>query len=152
MCRVRTKPTRVWDGVCAIWRKLCPFGTQTACRTAFAAVLCLSLILWSVMPSVTHAPEALETAQTHPEVIAEQGHGHGHAHGHVHEHENQHEHDLDRLLHGHSHDAADHDHSQAVLVARAPTGAQAASRDGWRFRSSDIGAYRVFRIDRPPRA
>jgi len=106
---------------------------------AFATLVCLSLALWSVLPSAKHAPAVFETIQDHLETVAEHGHSHGV------------ERDLDQVLHGHGHDTADHDHSQAVLLARAPTSVQEAGRDGWRFRSSDPGAYRIFRIDRPPR-
>lgn len=115
-------------------------GVRRIMQTGFAALLCLCLVLWSILPSVTHAPAVFETLEDHLEVIADHGHSHGF------------EHDLWQALHGHGHDSADHDHSQAVLVARAPSGVQEAGRDGWRFRSSDSGAYRIFRIDRPPRA
>lgn len=115
-------------------------GVRTIGQMVFASVLCLSLVIWSVVPSVNHTPAVVETFQDHLELIAEHGHSHGV------------EHDLYWVLHGHSHDTADHDHSQALLMARAPSGAQESSRDGWRFRSSDSGEHTVFRIDRPPRA
>ena len=108
-------------------------------EAGLAALLCLCLGLWSILPSINHVPAVVETIHDHLEAIADHGHSHGGAH------------DLWQALHGHGHDTGDHDHSQAVLVARAPSSGQEAGRDGWRFRSSDPGAYRVFRIDRPPR-
>lgn len=112
----------------------------TVGRQAFAAVLCLSLVVWSVMPAATHAPAVFETIQDHLEMTADHGHSHGF------------EEDLYWAMHGHSHDAADHDHSQALISFGDRTHPVSAYRDAWRMRGSPDGSHRNFRIERPPRA
>jgi hypothetical protein len=109
---------------------------RTFGRHAFAALLYLSLVVWSVMPAATHAPTVFETIQDHLEMIADHGHSHGF------------EEDLYWAMHGHSHEAADHDHSQALLEF----GDRSRSRDVWRLAASSGGPSGVFRIERPPRA
>lgn len=109
-------------------------------RRAFAALLCLSLIVWSVMPTATHAPAVFETIQDHLEMIADHGHSHGF------------EEDLYWAMHGHSHDVADHDHSPALLALGNRSHPTYAYRDAWRLKASPDGGHHTFRIERPPRA
>jgi hypothetical protein len=116
-------------------RPLATFGRQ-----AFAALLCLSLAAWSVLPAATHAPTVFETIQDHLEMIADHGHSHGF------------EEDLYWAMHGHSHDAADHDHSQAFLALGDRSHPMSAYRDAWRLKASPGGNHHSFRIERPPRA
>ena len=71
---------------------------RTLGRQVLAAVICLSVAIWSVLPTATHVPIVLETLQDHAEMIATHGHSHGLAE------------DLSWALHGHSHDEMDHDH------------------------------------------
>jgi hypothetical protein len=104
------------------------------------ALLCLSLALWSFLPSSSHAPMAFEILHEHLEEIAAHGHSHGM------------EDDLYWALHGHSHDRADHDHGQALLAIGDGANSPAAFSDVWRLRSSPDKASRIFRIERPPRA
>ncbi|KJS39353.1 MAG: hypothetical protein VR70_08285 [Rhodospirillaceae bacterium BRH_c57] len=112
-----------------------PLGTFG--QSALAALLCLSLVVWSVMPSVNHAPSVIETLQEYAEVIATHGHSHGL------------EEDLYWALHGHSHDVVDHDHSQALLVLGA--GARSVSCGNiWQSQSSSGVAHHIYRIERPP--
>jgi hypothetical protein len=106
-------------------RPLATFGRQ-----AFAALLCLSLVVWSVMPTATHTPTVFETI--------------GHSHGF--------EEDLYWAMHGHSHDVADHDHSQAFLALGDRSHPTSAYRDVWRLKASPGGGHHTFRIERPPRA
>lgn len=107
---------------------------------AIAALLCLTLCLWTVAPGVSHAPKLLETVQDHLEMIADHGHSHG-----FHE-------DLLWALHGHGHEAADHDHSHAALLPGARHEPLAVVRPGGPPTAAPETASRVFRIDRPPRA
>jgi len=116
-------------------RVLATFG-----RRAFAALLCLSLVVWSAAPAATHAPTVFETIQDHLEMIADHGHSHGF------------EEDLYWAMHGHSHDAADHDHSQALAALGDRSLPTSAYRDAWRLRASPGGGHHTFRIERPPRA
>lgn len=109
-------------------------------RRAFAALLCLSLVVWSVAPTATHAPTVFEAIQDQLEMIAD--------HGHAHDVEE----DLYWALHGHSHDAADHDHSHAFLAFGDRTLAASGYRDAWRPGGAPGGSHRSFRIERPPRA
>ncbi|WP_371061430.1 hypothetical protein [Rhodosalinus sp. 5P4] len=109
-------------------------------RQAFAAVLCLSLVVWSVMPAATHAPTVFGTIEDHLEMIADHGHSH------------EFEEDLYWAMHGHSHDAADHDHSQALLALGDRSNPTSAYRDAWRLKASPGGGHHSFRIERPPRA
>lgn len=109
-------------------------------RKAFAALLCLSLVVWSVLPAATHTPTVFETIQDHLEMIADHGHPHGF------------EEDLYWAMHGHGHDVVDHDHSQALLTLIEHSDTSFAFRDGWRLSDSLGGPRRSSRIDRPPRA
>lgn len=104
------------------------------------ALLCLSLIGWSILPSLSHVPRIAETLQDHAQMIADHGHSHGF------------QEDLLAALHGHSHDAVDHDHSPALAVAPASGSAWPAAQDAWRLREAQAGPQRIFRIERPPRA
>lgn len=109
-------------------------------QRALAAILCLSLAVWSVMPSVSHAPAMLDTPQEHARMIAEHGHSHGL------------EEDFFWALHGHGHEVADHDHSPAVVAKGDRSAPFPIVRDVWRIQPSRGGPSRVFRIERPPRA
>ena len=109
-------------------------------RRALAALLCLSLVVWSVMPAATHAPAVFETIQDHLEMIADHGHSHG-----LNE-------DLYWAMHGHSHDTADHDHSQALPEPGERAHLIASYRDAWMLKASFGGGHHTFRIERPPRA
>ncbi len=117
---------------------------MTALRTygqhALAALLCLSMTVWSVMPTATHASTVFETIQDHFEMIADHGHSHGL------------EEDIYWAMHGHSHEAADHDHGQALLEFGDRSPPMFASSDAWRLDASSGGPLHVFRIERPPRA
>ncbi|MGI9356184.1 MAG: hypothetical protein ACR2PF_13610 [Rhizobiaceae bacterium] len=59
------------------------------------ALVCLSLVVWSIVPATAHTSTVIETVQDHLEMIAEHGHSHGF------------EEDLYWAMHGHAHDAAD---------------------------------------------
>ncbi|GLO72715.1 hypothetical protein MACH17_42320 [Phaeobacter inhibens] len=109
-------------------------------RIAFATLLCLSLTVWSVVPTATHTPAVFETIQDHLEMIADHGHSHGF------------EEDLYWAMHGHSHDVADHDHNQAFLSKGPRPEPVAAISEIWLSISAFSGPSRQFRIDRPPRA
>ena len=109
-------------------------------RHVLAAMICLSVAVWSVLPTTNHVPTVLETLDEHAQMIASHGHSHGLAE------------DLAWALHGHSHDAVDHDHSQAVLTATYDDGAMEHGANKWRFHPARDIPSRVFRIDRPPRA
>lgn len=104
------------------------------------ALLCLSLLCWSILPSLSHVPRIAETLNEHAQMIADHGHSHGF------------QEDLLWALHGHSHDAVDHDHSPALAVMAASGGIWPAAQDAWRLRASQSGPHRIFRIERPPRA
>ena len=108
-------------------------------RHAFAAVLCLSLVVWSVMPSLTHAPTVFQTIQDHLAMIEDHNHSHGF------------EEDLYWAMHGHNHDVVDHDHSQAFLMPNPETGPSTTFSEPWLRIASTNGPTRQFRIDRPPR-
>ncbi|WP_445943290.1 hypothetical protein [Roseicyclus sp.] len=112
---------------------------QTIAVRIMAAVLCLSLIGWSMLPSLSHVPRIAETRHEHAQMIADHGHSHG-----LHE-------DLLAALHGHSHDAVDHDHSPALAVAATSGAFWPAGQDGLRLWASQSGPHRIFRIERPPR-
>ncbi|MBS4009335.1 MAG: hypothetical protein KGZ72_01135 [Roseovarius sp.] len=109
-------------------------------RRILTALLCLSLLGWSILPSLSHVPKIAETLRDHAEMIADHGHSHGL------------QEDLMAALHGHSHDAVDHDHSPALAVATQGGNAWPPSRDAWHLRAAQSGPHRVFRIERPPRA
>jgi len=113
---------------------------RTFGRSALAALLCLSLAVWSVAPSASHIPSVFEVVADHAEMIAEHGHSHGL------------EEDLYWAIHGHSHEVADHDHSQAMLVLGASSHPSSGYRDSFRLRPSSGGPHRVYLIERPPRA
>lgn len=108
-------------------------------KRAFVALLCLSLGVWSLAPSVSHVPTIIATPQDHAELTAQHGHSHGF------------EDDIYWAVHGHGHDAADHDHNQAAL-ARGVSEPVPEDRDAWRLRPSPERPAPVFRIERPPRA
>jgi hypothetical protein len=108
-------------------------------QRALAALLCLSLVVWSTLPSISHVPILVETLQEHAQMIAEHGHSHGF------------EEDLVWALHGHSHDAADHDHSK-VLAALGDTSAPIPGQRAWPSRPSQERPHPIVRIERPPRA
>lgn len=109
-------------------------------RGAFAALLTLSLVVWSVAPAAAHAAAVFETLRDHAGMIADQGHSHGF------------EEDLFAALHGHSHDAADHDHSEAMPTPGAGHAAAAVHGDIRRLPRPRAGPARLSRIERPPRA
>lgn len=114
---------------------------RTFAQSALVAVICLSLVVWSLAPSASHVPSVFEVVAEHAEMIAEHGHSHGL------------EEDLFWALHGHSHDVADHhDHSQAMLLLNADSHPPSGYRDSFRLRASSGGPHRVYLIERPPRA
>lgn len=113
---------------------------RTFGRSALAALLCLSLAVWSVAPSASHIPSVFEVVADHAEMIAEHGHSHGL------------EEDLYWAIHGHSHEVADHDHSQALLAFAAGSHPSLGYRDDFRLRPSTGGPHRVYLMERPPRA
>ncbi len=113
---------------------------RTFAHCALAAVICLSLVVWSLAPSASHVPSVFDVVAEHTDMIADHGHSHGFAE------------DLVWALHGHSHDVADHDHSQAMLVLGAGSHPPTAYRDSFRLLSSSGGPHRVYLIERPPRA
>jgi hypothetical protein len=111
----------------------------TTGRRALAALLCVALVVWSVMPATSHTPVIFETLQEHAEIIAEHGHSHGL------------EEDLVWAMHGHGHDSADHDHSPVILASwrqvESPTNYGTLRRAG----PASSGPWRVHMIERPPR-
>lgn len=109
-------------------------------RGAFAALLTLSLVVWSVAPAAAHAAAVFDTLRDHAEMIADHGHSHGF------------EEDLFAALHGHSHDAADHDHSEVMPTPGAGPAHAAIHGDVRRLPPPRTGPVRLFRIERPPRA
>jgi hypothetical protein len=113
---------------------------QTFAGRIMAALLCLSLFCWSMLPSVSHVPSTAETLNEHAQMIADHGQSHGF------------QEDLRWALHGHEHDAVDHDHSPALAVMGASGSLWPAARDTWHLRASQSGPHRIFRIERPPRA
>ena len=109
-------------------------------QEVLAALLCLSLIFWSVLPQLSHVPRIADTLQDHVQMVAVHGHSHGFAE------------DLLWALHGHSHDAADHDHGHEIAAIDEGAETWPGHRDGWRLRASRDGPHRIFRVERPPRA
>ncbi|MEX0284578.1 MAG: hypothetical protein AB3N23_08190 [Paracoccaceae bacterium] len=107
--------------------------------SVLAAFTCLALVVWSVLPSFTHAPTVFETIHEHLEMVEDHGHSHGFAE------------DLLWAMHGHNHDASDHDHSQAYLLPEYTPTYAAAPEDVWRPRVKARGPSRHFPIERPPR-
>jgi hypothetical protein len=113
---------------------------RMAARHALTGLLCLALMVWSVLPSVGHAPAVFDTVRDHLEMIADHGHSHGFSE------------DLFAALHGHSHDVGDHDHGQALLVmAGGATPTWDGSTTRWHLHPVR-GRTRAFPIERPPRA
>jgi len=112
---------------------------RTFGRSALAALLCLSLAVWSVVPAVSHASAVFETLQEHATTIAEHGHSHGE------------EEELFRVLHGHSHDSADHDHSEAMQALADGRNTVFGYGDVRCLPPSRAGPSRNLRIERPPR-
>ena len=110
------------------------FGQQM-----MGALLCFSLIAWSVVPSYAHAPKIFETIQDHLAMIEDHGHSHGF------------EEDLYRAMHGHSHEVSDHDHNQAFLMTENAPGPAIDYEEPWLSMGSSYGPYMPFRIERPPR-
>ena len=108
-------------------------------QTAFAALLCVSVLAWSVLPASAHAPSTIQTLQGNAETIAD----HGHAHGL--------EEDLFQAFHGHSHDVDDHDHSTAVLGRGGAAVQVPQGSTDWRPSRSRGDPGPVFRLRRPPR-
>lgn len=108
-------------------------------RQVIAGLLCLSLMLWTVLPSASHTPTVIETVQEHMEMIAEHGHSHGF------------EEDLFWAMHGHSHDNVDHDHSQMILLASGNSTIVESYNDLWALDQATLRATDLSRIDRPPR-
>lgn len=114
-------------------------NTTDIVKRLFAMLPCLALVVWSVMPSFTHAPTVFETIHEHLEMVEDHGHSHGF------------EEDLYWAMHGHSHDLADHDHTQAFLNPSRSTEPSGAFSEIWLRTTSISGPSRHFRIDRPPR-
>ncbi|MCR9215238.1 MAG: hypothetical protein NXI13_16090 [Proteobacteria bacterium] len=109
-------------------------------KNGIAVLLCLSLVIWSAIPPVSHMPSVLDTLQEHLEMVEDHGHSHGL------------EEDLFWALHGHSHDKADHDHSQAFFLLGSESFPTTWYSETWRLKASENGPSPQFRIDRPPRA
>ena len=113
---------------------------RTIGKAAFATLLCAAVLVWSVMPTTSHAPTILDVLQEHAEIIAEHGHSHGL------------EEDLAWAMHGHSHDSVDHDHSQAVVpgpdLSSQPLDIY---RTAWRLGAATANTLRIDLIERPPR-
>ncbi len=114
---------------------------RTIGKVVLATLLCAAVIVWSVIPTTSHAPAILDVFQDHAEMIAEHGHSHGL------------EEDLAWAMHGHSHDSVDHDHSQAV-VPRPDLSPQLLDiyKTAWRLGSDTSDPLQVYLIERPPRA
>ncbi|MEM8633157.1 MAG: hypothetical protein AAGF74_18185 [Pseudomonadota bacterium] len=108
-------------------------------RIAASALLTLSLVIWSIAPLASHAPQVIDTIEEHLAMIADHGHSHGFYE------------DMLWAVHGHSHDAADHDHAQAVLALNSHTAVTVMRRDIWRRAEFSGVSPPRFRIDRPPR-
>ncbi len=113
---------------------------RTIGQAAFATLLCMALLVWSVLPTTSHVPNVLDVIQEHSEMIAEHGHSHGF------------EEDILWAMHGHSHDSIDHDHSQAVVpgldLSSQPLDIY---RTAWRLSSATSNTLRINQIERPPR-
>ncbi|MDO9641290.1 MAG: hypothetical protein Q7J44_22415 [Pseudotabrizicola sp.] len=104
-----------------------------------AALLCLSVMVWSFLPTVSHVPKIADLLAEHAQSVAEHGHSHGLPE------------DLLWALHGHSHDADAHDHSPALVVHSDRASMMKDPRDVWHLQLSLTGPHRVFRIEKPPR-
>jgi hypothetical protein len=112
----------------------------TTGRRALAALLCVALLVWSVLPATSHAPAIFETLQQHAEMIVEHGHSHGL------------EEDLAWAMHGHGHDSSDHDHSPVILAAVRPGETFTSYGTLRRPVMTTSGPWPVHLIDRPPPA
>jgi len=114
---------------------------RTTGKAAFAMLLCVAVLFWSVVPTSSHVPAVQDVLQEHTQMIADHGHSHGL------------EEDLAWAMHGHSHDSTDHDHSQAVVLIRN-LGAQPIEvyKTAWRLSAASASPARVYLIERPPRA
>ena len=132
---VPRRTTRATSGQAELMASLRTIG-----KAAFATLLCAAILVWSVMPTTSHAPAILDVLQEHAEMIAEHGHSHGL------------EEDLAWAMHGHSHDSIDHDHSQAV-VPRPDLSPQPLDiyRTAWWLSSATANTLRIDQIERPPR-
>ncbi|MBE1297871.1 hypothetical protein [Phycobacter azelaicus] len=115
------------------------FVTDGMMKQLFAVLSCAALLVWSLVPSFTHAPTVIDTMQDHLEMVEAHGHSHGF------------EEDLYWAMHGHSHDVADHDHGQALLPLGREADPFSEFTKPWTRIASIDGPYRQFRIDRPPR-
>ncbi|HBR38743.1 MAG TPA: hypothetical protein DD939_15795 [Sulfitobacter pontiacus] len=114
---------------------------RTTGQAAFAMLLCVAVLLWSVVPTSSHVPAVLDVLQENEQMILDHGHSHGL------------EEDLAWAMHGHSHDSADHDHSQAVVLAPEPNIRPVeVVRAAWRLSAASANISRVYSIERPPRA
>lgn len=113
---------------------------QTVGRMLLGALLCLSLLAWSILPTMSHVPRIAEVLDEHAWMTADHGHSHGLPE------------DLLRAFHGHGHDAIDHDHSPALPVVASGGEPWPTARDDWRLPTAQAGPQRIFRIERPPRA
>lgn len=109
-------------------------------QSVFACLLCVSFLIWSIVPSINHTPTVLETIQDYLEMVEDHGHSHGF------------EEDLYWAMHGHSHDVVDHDHNQAFPTTGYKSVFAPASEESWRIILTAHRPFRQFRIDRPPRA
>jgi hypothetical protein len=113
---------------------------RTIGKAAFATLLGAAILVWSVVPTTSHAPAILDVLQEHAEMIAEHGHSHGL------------EEDLAWAMHGHSHDSMDHDHSQAVVPRPEPSSHPVdIYRTAWRLSAAMSNTLRIYQIERPPR-
>jgi len=132
---VPRRTTRATSGQAKLMTPLRTIG-----KAAFATLLCAAVLVWSVMPTTSHAPAILDVLQEHAEIIAEHGHSHGL------------EEDLAWASHGHSHDSVDHDHSQAVVpgpdLSAHP---MEIYRAAWRLGAATANTLRIDLIERPPR-
>lgn len=113
---------------------------ETIGKAAFAMVICVAVLVWSVMPTTSHAPAVLDVLQEHAEMIAEHGHSHGL------------EEDILWAMHGHNHDSVDHDHSQAVVPCPnlSPQPLE-IYKTAWRLSAATANPLRIHQIERPPR-
>lgn len=79
-------------------------------HSVLSALVCLSLVIWSLAPSASHVPYIFEVVAEHTDMIADHGHSHGF------------EEDLFWALHGHSHD---------VITARPCLSPAPVRTQGW---------------------
>ena len=112
----------------------------TILRNGMAALLCLTLIVWTIQPATAHTPAILDVLSEHARMMEEHGHSHGL------------EEDLAWAMHGHSHDKADHDHSTAVLIDLPGLHWITAETDIDSLRPADWRSTPRAPHERPPRA